>query len=84
MSNLMMSNQHINTFLLSTIHRRDSAHPAELSVTSSGANQVQMYDEVDNRVYCSLELNRRGDGHEYSQDGLEVRMLASIFVMGFL
>ena len=78
MSNLMMSNQHINTFLLSTIHRHDSANPAERSVTSSGSNQVQISDEVDNIAYCSLELNNRGDGHEYSQVGPEVRMVTFI------
>ena len=39
------------------IHRHDSENLAKLSVTSSGSNQVQISDEVDNQAYCSLELN---------------------------
>ena len=69
-------------------HRHDSANPnpVEIHVNSSGSDQIQIHDEVDNQAYCSLQLNSRVDGHEYtcSQVGLEVRMLASIFVMGFL
>ena len=64
--------------MLSMIHRHDSTNPAELSVTSSVSNQVQTSDEVDNEAYCSLQLDSRGDGHEYRQVGLEVRMLTFI------
>ena len=74
----MMSNQHIDTFLLSTIHRQDSANPAEMSGMNSVSNQVQIFDEVDNQAYTSLDLNNSGDGHEYSQVGPVVRMFAFI------
>ena len=64
-----------DSWMLSMIHRHDSKNLAELSVTSSGSNQVQISDEVDNQAYCSLELN---NSHEYSQVGLEVRDLTFI------
>ena len=67
-----------DSWMLSMIHRYESENLAELSVTSSGSNQVQISDEVDNQAYCSLELNNSGDSHEYRQVGLEVRILTFI------
>mgnify|MGYP001803469820 CR=1 FL=1 len=67
-----------DSWMLSMIHRHDTENLAELSVTSSGSNQVQISDEVDNKTHITLDLNNSGDGHEYSQVGPEVRMLTFI------